>query len=157
MQRKALMQSHIFLIILAAAVFLLLLYFGWGAINDMNKHAKQAQMVQFKAELSSIIDATKTNLGAVKVRTFRVPKDITRVCLVNVYSKSDLLKQPDLDPIIREGVEADYNLFLFGHGVSHGYFIGPLIMDEPYYRCFDTGDGWLVLSLEGAGNSAILR
>ena len=67
------------------------------------------------------------------------------------------MEKNDLDPIVLDGIEVDYNMYLFGEGQTQAFYVGPLIVQDPYYKCLDTSSGKLVMGLEDAGNSAVLR
>ncbi len=155
--RRGIAQSYIFLIVLGAVITLLLLYFGWGAIQDMNERARQNQLIQFSVDIKYSVDAAFSRLGSVKYQTYSVPDGVSHICFANIYMKDELYGRQELDPLVRNGIEVDHNMFLFGQGFTYGYNIGPLIVPDPYYRCFEIQNGKLVIGLEGAGNSAVLR
>jgi len=148
-QKKAQMIGQIFIFILAAILFVLIITYGYRAINDFLQRSEQVTLIGFKEELKSGIERIKRDYGSVRKLELQVPKRYNEVCIVD----------PDCDPSLESFNPIMYNACLTG---TENIFLVPKqetpifvpdIKVDGGYLCVPTS-GVVTLRLEGLGKTA---
>jgi len=97
--KKGMGVGQVFIFIMAALTFSLIMIFGYKAINSFIKSGEQVEFVQFKTNLESSVQRISTEYGSVRMEKFRVPSKYTQVCFVNMDyskdSKDSVIKEKD--------------------------------------------------------------
>lgn len=115
MKNNAQMIGQIFVFVLAALVFMLILWYGYSAITSFLKSSEQVGLADFKSSFVSGIEQIKPDFGSVRKLTLYVPKRYYELCVVSAYPNDDVvssdfsLKYPVLFELWSTGSE---NVFL---------------------------------------------
>jgi len=81
--KKGMGVGEVFVYIVAALTFALIMIFGYKAINDFLVSGEEVEFVQFKNSLESSISKIYTEYGAVRIQNFYVPGKYDQVCFVD--------------------------------------------------------------------------
>lgn len=76
--------GEVFIFILAALTFILILIFGYKAIAGFVSSGEEVALVQFKTDLENAVKKIYTEYGAVRVETFHAPLDYQHICFVDL-------------------------------------------------------------------------
>jgi len=167
MRKKAVVMSQVFIYIVAAIVFAVVLIFGYQAISGFLEKGEQVAFVTFKTDLESAVREVYSDFGKVVVynerNPFSVPGEYERVCFLDLDYEGPkeirgicILNSPDYHFIAcdywRSGTgweEADQNVFLEPAGLGPIKVL-PVKMDKGY-ACFPVIGGRIEMRLEGEG------
>ena len=121
--KKAMGVGEVFVYIIAALTFALIMIFGYKAINQFLEKGQQVEFVQFKTELESSVKKIYSEYGSVREVRYRLPSGYTQICFVDLDKPYD--NTCSQDPVActvwqqaqqdedRKGYEfADENVFL---------------------------------------------
>lgn len=103
MNKKAMGVGQVFIYIVAAISFALIMIFGYRAINSFLQSGEQVQLVQFKTDIESSIKKIYTEYGSVRTEKYRIPGAFEQVCLVNMEYPAT---QEEVDELCKENVYA---------------------------------------------------
>jgi len=147
--KKAQMIGQIFMFILAAVLFVLILTYGYSAITDFLQRSEQVTLIEFKEELKSGIERIKRDYGSVRRLELKVPNRYTDVCIIDPL-KCDSIRTsyPVMYGACLSGTE---NIFLVPKQETP-IFISDIEVDAGYV-CIPTS-GVVTLKLEGLGKKA---
>ena len=76
--------GQVFIFIIAAIVFILVMIFGYRAVSDFLHKGEQVEFVQFKTSLESSIKKIYTEYGSVRIKEFHVPGKFDQICFVDL-------------------------------------------------------------------------
>lgn len=76
--------GQVFIYIVAALTFALIMIFGYKAISSFISSGEQVEFVQFKNDLESSIKKIYTEYGAVRKVTFTLPGRYSSICFVDM-------------------------------------------------------------------------
>lgn len=94
MNKKGMGVGQVFVFILAALTFSLIMIFGYKAISGFIKSGEQVEFVQFKNNLEGSVQKIYTEYGSVRLEKFRIPGKYTQICFVNLdYPKEEIKKE----------------------------------------------------------------
>lgn len=82
--KKAVGVGQVFVFIIAAITFALIMIFGYRAINSFLHSGESVQYVQFKTDLESSIKTIYTEYGSRRVETYTLPGEFTQICFVDM-------------------------------------------------------------------------
>ena len=89
--KKGLGISQVFMFIVAALTFSVIMIFGFKAITGFLSDAQKVEFVQFKVDLETAIKNIYTDYGAVRREQFNPPATFTRICFIDLdYSPTKL-------------------------------------------------------------------
>ena len=83
MNRKGVGVGQVFIFIIAAVTFALVMIFGYRAINGFLQSGEDVTFVQFKNDLEGSIKKIYTEYGAVRIEEFTTPASYEQICFVN--------------------------------------------------------------------------
>ena len=90
-RKKGMGIGQVFIFIVAALTFALIMIFGYQAITDFLDKGEDVQFVQFKTELEKSVKKIYTEYGAVRVQQFSMPVGYEQVCFVDLdYNEKNL-------------------------------------------------------------------
>lgn len=164
--KKALAIGQIFIFIIAAITFAVIMIFGYKIINDFLHKGEEVAFAQFKNDLESSVKRIYTEWGAVRVEEFRTPLKYEQICFV------DLGYQPDPNEIeslcekdqaaclawedalaADDGYNAvDQNVFLQPPGPVIKVYKISFPQGEGGFLCEDIENGHFSLVLQGMGD-----
>ena len=150
--KKAQVQSEVFLYILAAIIFSLIVLFGYKSIQTLITHANDVELRNFEIGLSNEVKNIATNLHTVRKKPVGIPSGYKEVCFVSSdwIGRSDftLADHPVIESSVKNGVNK--NTFLFPPG-SMSFSVGTIEVDGGAL-CMPVTSGAISLRLEGMGN-----
>ncbi len=149
-RKRGQMLGQIFIFILAAILFVLVLTYGYRAISNFLERSEQVTLIEFKERLQSGIERIKRDYGSVRKIELQVPKKYTDVCFVDPRCPESLqFEYPVMYNACLTGTE---NIFLVPQQETP-IFVGDIVIDSPGYICIPTS-GMVTLRLEGLGRTA---
>lgn len=87
--KKGIGVGQVFIFIVAALTFALILIFGYRAISGFLKSGEDVAFVQFKTKLESDIKKLYTEFGSVRVERYSTPVTYNQVCFVDIEQPYD--------------------------------------------------------------------
>jgi hypothetical protein len=84
MDKKGIGVGQVFVFIVAALTFSVILIYGYKAVSSFVSSGEQVQLVQFKTTLESSVKKIYTEYGSVRVQDFRVPGKFDQICFVDM-------------------------------------------------------------------------
>ncbi len=94
MNRKAMGIAQSFVFLVAAFTFVIIMIFGYKAVEDFLDSGEEVVFVQFKNDITRAVTQLSTDFGAKRVHTFTVPAQFNQICFV------DLDKEPDQEDLV---------------------------------------------------------
>lgn len=86
--KKAIVIGQVFIFIIAAITFALIMIFGYGAISDFIEKGETVEFYQFKSDLETSIKKIYTEYGSVREKTFVLPTKYEQICFVDLSKVS---------------------------------------------------------------------
>lgn len=150
MNKKAQMMGQIFVFVVAAIIFILILTYGYKAISNFLARSEQVALIDFKADLESSVEVIKRDHKSVRKIELRLPKRYTEICIVDV-KRCESLEQarPLMYSFCLAGSE---NVFLVPKQETP-IFLSDISVPDPGYVCIPIANGNVALRLEGLGKS----
>lgn len=87
--KKGIGVGQVFIFIVAAITFALILIFGYKAITGFLKSGEDVAFVQFKTGLESSIKKIYTEFGSVRVERYSTPLTYSQICFVDLDAEFD--------------------------------------------------------------------
>lgn len=87
--KKGIGVGQVFIFIVAALTFALILIFGYRAITGFLKSGEDVAFVQFKTGLESSVKKIYTEFGSVRVERYSTPLTYTQICFVDLDAPYD--------------------------------------------------------------------
>ena len=161
MNTKGIGVGQVFVFIIAAISFALIMIFGYKAITDFAAKGKNVQFFQFKTDLENSIKRIYTEYGAVQIETFHPPLDYKQICFVDFDSPYN--KQLcEFDQIACSAWEttpsyeaADANIFLTLPAPTQIKSEARIKMEHGFL-CLPIVDGSFKVAMEGKGDHTYL-
>ncbi len=157
---KGMGVGEVFVFILAALTFALIMIFGYKAVTGFIQSGEDVAFVQFKTSLESSIKRLYTEFGSVRIETFTTPAKYKQICFVDMDKKYDpeLCKLDQVGCSVWEqssGYESvDENVFLVPSAPVkikvYKLSIDPTVGKD--FLCADIKDGHFTIVLEGKGD-----
>ncbi len=82
--KKAMGIGQVFIFIIAAITFALIMIFGYKAINGFMQSGEQVEFVQFKNDLEGSVKKIYTEDGSIRVEKFHLPQQFEQICFVDL-------------------------------------------------------------------------
>ena len=157
---KAMGIGQVFIFIVAAITFALIMIFGYKAVTDFIQKGEQVQFYQFKTDLENSIKRIYTEYGSIRVEQFQTPGHYEQICLVDL----DALFNPELcqyDPVAcavweqSSGYDTvDENVFLKPTAPVK-IKVSKISLKQDFF-CLEIVDGIFTLTLEGRGDHTFI-
>ncbi len=116
MKAKGQIIGEVMIFIIAAVVFLLIIGYGYRAINSLMDKQQQASLIEVKTSTSSVIDRMKQNYGSVDKFSMTAPSSVKEICFVSSKDSAFTVDTKALESyrpqIFREWSTGAKNLFL---------------------------------------------
>lgn len=84
MNRKAQVQTQIFVYVIAIVIVGLILVFGYNAIKKIGDRADEVSLIKFKSTIEGSFDSVRTSFGTVKLEKYEVPQGYEELCFVDL-------------------------------------------------------------------------
>ncbi|MDO8510848.1 MAG: hypothetical protein Q7S55_01655 [Nanoarchaeota archaeon] len=166
--KKGVGVGQVFVFIIAALSFALILMFGYRAISGFLKSGEDVAFVQFKTGLESDIKKIYTEFGSVRVERYSTPVTYTQICFVDLDKPYD----PELcqsDQIACSVWEVASTSGKWYDGVDENVFLTPpapvkikvykVSMEEENgknFLCIPIKQGAFSIVMEGRGDKTLL-
>jgi hypothetical protein len=82
--KKAMGIGQVFVFIVAAVTFALIMIFGYSAITSFLESGEEVEFVQFKTDLENSIKKIYTEYSSVRVKDFSLPVKYEQICFINL-------------------------------------------------------------------------
>ncbi|MBD3361299.1 hypothetical protein GF358_00750 [Candidatus Woesearchaeota archaeon] len=155
MNKKAQMIGQVFILVIAAIVFILILTYGYSAISNFIQSSEKVALLDFKSSLVSGVEQIKSDYGSVRKLSLRVPKKYQKLCIVSSDLSADVgsfaLKYPVLFEAWQTGSE---NVFLVPKQDSP-ILIEDVVVRDGYF-CTGISGGLVDLRVEGGGDKTFV-
>ena len=177
-RRSAQAQTQIFMYVLGAIVFVMVLIYGYKSISEIKDKGQLVEILRARNDLDSKVKALRTEYQTVRYHTLLLPPTFTKVCFIDSV-KAESLGSTDtgFDDIATESPAAaavvdgststsriEQNVFLTPapSGTPEFYisnmriFSGASTQDissvtGPYWFCMPTQQGRIELKMTGLG------
>ena len=161
--KKAMGVGQVFVFIIAALSFALIMIFGYKAIGDFLPQGEKVQFYQFKTDVETSIQRIYSEYGSVRIEQFNTPGDYHQICFVDLNAPFN----PEMCPFDQYGCgvwkdagsydRADANVFLKPLPEAE---IPPIkvynIQMEQGFLCLPITQGQFTVILEGRGDHAFI-
>lgn len=168
MNKNGVGVGQVFVFMVAALTFSLVMIFGYRAVSGFVKSGEEVAFVQFKTDLETSIKRIHTEYGAVRIEQFHVPIKYTKICFIDLdsgldeSSKEEICQRNSLaDPIVcgawkeARGYEnSDENVFLTPPAQIKIKVFKIAMSDS--LLCVPIQNGAFSLRLEGRGSDTFL-
>ena len=158
--KKGMAIGEVFVFIVAALTFALIMIFGYKAITDFLKKGEQVQFSQFKNDLDNSIRRIYTEFGAVRIEKFQTPTRYEQICFVDM----DTPFNSGICPFDQTACDVWENSDGY-ESVEENVFLKPTapvtikvgrIKMEKGFLCIPLVDGLFELVMEGGGDHTSL-
>ncbi|PIN75249.1 hypothetical protein COV18_03605 [Candidatus Woesearchaeota archaeon CG10_big_fil_rev_8_21_14_0_10_37_12] len=78
--KKAQLISHVLIFIISALVFILIITYGYKAINNLLQKQEQIQLLNFKTELETAVESVRRDYGTIRKVELNLPSKYLAVC-----------------------------------------------------------------------------
>ncbi len=82
--KKALGIEQVFVFMIAALTFALIMIFGYQAISGFLESGEEVEFIQFKNGLELAVKTIYTEYGSVRVKDFDLPAKFNQICFVDL-------------------------------------------------------------------------
>ena len=153
MKSKAQIMGQVFVFILAGALFILILGYGYKAIAGFGERSEQVALLEFQTQLESGVKSISLDYGSVKKLELSLPSTYTEACFVDMeLEPSDEFEA--IHPRMHEAwVSQTQNVFLTPMENSP-INVGNVYLGQKGFLCVPIVGGKVALRLEGLGNKA---
>ncbi|MBN2112459.1 hypothetical protein JW707_05165 [Candidatus Woesearchaeota archaeon] len=153
--RKAQIMGQVFIFILAAALFILILTYGYKAIAGFGKRSEQVALVEFQTQLESSVRSISLDYGSIKQVDLALPSKYTEICFVDL-EKSPSEEFEQIHPRMYEAWETGtQNVFLTPMEEAP-INVGKIFLGPSGFLCLPITAGKISLRLEGLGDKAAI-
>ncbi|HSU73225.1 MAG TPA: hypothetical protein VLJ21_05250 [Candidatus Binatia bacterium] len=166
LQKRAQIIGQVFILILAAAIFILILLYGYKAISQFTQRSEQVAFVNFETEFRNAVKGVSLDYGSVKKLDLTLPTRYQELCVLcspGMDAKAaDCRKDnPALGtfqtehPLVFESAQGNaQNVFLIPLAET------PILLDHVEAAngafCTKILEGKVTLRLEGKGDRALV-
>ncbi len=145
-------MGQVFIFILAAAIFILILTYGYKAIAGLSKRAEEIALVEFQTQLESAVGGIRQDFGSVKKFEITVPSKYYEICFVDLDRTPSGDFQQEHPRMFDAWESGTQNVFLVPME-EPPIFIGKIDVGPNGYWCEGIRGGRLDLKLEGMGDT----
>tara|TARA_Y100000031_G_scaffold143464_1_gene173946 strand:+ start:142 stop:672 length:531 start_codon:yes stop_codon:yes gene_type:complete len=161
--KKAQIMGQIFIYIMAAIIFSLVLLYGYTAISDFINRADQVAEIELRTDLKASIKSTASSQD-VKQKVISIPSKFKEICFIDldIQNHHGITAEqtamcdstsPDFNALICNfwTTGAQNNVFLIP-GAEVSIDVGNIDLDTKGFLCVKTSEGKAKLRLEGKGD-----
>jgi|SRR3989339_204925 len=159
--KKGMGVEQVFIFIVAAITFALVLIFGYNSITDFMNKGEKVEFYQFKSDLENGIKQIYTEYGSVKITEYSLPSKYTQICFVDLSSSyPTTCNFNTVGCNIWESANgkydnADQNVFL-KPAADVSLKVHYIDVGSEGYLCLNISSGKFKLRLEGLGDKTKL-
>jgi hypothetical protein len=154
--KKSQITGEVFVYLMAAIIFTLVVIYGYRAINDFLARSEQVSLIEFSQDIKSTVKRISSG-SDVEKKTFLLPKKYTEICFIDIRQPASTCPTFATSyPIIynswEDGVEQ--NVFLVPHSDLKMY-VGDIKVNGNC-ECITINNHKVDLRLEGRGDSTLI-
>ena len=163
MNNKGMGIGQVFIFIISAITFALIMIFGYQSISQFIDSGEDVVFVQFKTTLENDVKKIYTEYGSARIAQFNLPSEYEQICFVDLDAAFDDTLCAE-DPVAcsiwqdSEGYNStEENVFL--RPVAPVYIkVYEIEIDngEKNYLCLPIANGGFELYMEGKGDHTLL-
>lgn len=156
--KKAQILGQIFIFILAGLVLILILSYGYKAIQYFIERQEQVIMIDFKTDLEIAVEGVKRDYGTVRKIQLKLPSKYQGVCFLDPLTCST--ETPELE-LPNQKITAPWaqdactiksaNTFIIPR--TQDLYLPDIQIDKPGYLCIQNSGG-ITIRMEGTGKKA---
>jgi len=163
MNKKGMGISQVFIFIMAAITFALIMIFGYQSITQFISSGEDVAFVQFKTSLENDVKKIYTEFGSVRVNQYSLPTEFSQICFINMdanYDEELCRKDPVACSVWKdsEGYDSvEENVFLRPVApVKMKVYELEIDNGDKEFICFPIVNGHFELYLEGKGDHTLI-
>lgn len=157
---NAQMIGQVFIFILAGLIFILIITYGYQAINYFIERQEEVVMVDFRSDIEIAIEGVKRDYGTVRKLELKLPKEILGICFFDPVTcsteENPMLNHPTQPQPVQWAQQAcelnSGTIFTIPRQLDLD--IQDIQIPKPGYLCIPNTDGVITLRLEGTGRKA---
>jgi hypothetical protein len=147
--------GQVFIFILAGLVFILIIAYGYKAIQGFGERSEQVTLIDFKNDLERSVESVKRDYGSVRKVSLRLPSKYSGVCFIDgdqCPGGTVFFEGSRLDWLSSACEARSANVFLVPRALD--LTLPDIAVDSPYYVCIPNKGGEVLFRLEGTGKKA---
>lgn len=154
MGSRAQMIGQVLVFILAALVFVLIITYGYRAIQDFIGRSEQVSIIEVRDDFARAVEDVKRQYGSVRRLDLRLPSKYTGMCVLDAQQcpSSVRLDGADLAWVVDACRSRTANVFVVPRSLE--MFSPDVSVPAPYYVCVPNVGGQVSFRLEGTGRAA---
>lgn len=154
--KKSQIAGEVFVYIIGAVIFTLVIIYGYRAINDFRARSDQVSLIEFSQDIKNTVKRISSG-SDVEKKTFFMPQKYTEVCFVDIRQPASTCpgfasSYPLIYNSWDDGVEQ--NIFLIPHSDLKIY-VGNIEVSGNC-ECISVENHKIDLRLEGRGDSTLI-
>jgi hypothetical protein len=168
--KKGIGVGQVFVFIIAAITFSLIMIFGYKAISGFLASGEQVEFVQFKTDLETSVRKIYTEFDSVRINSYRTPSKFEQICFIDLDAEptpdqhDELCAKDGFACTIWEEATGTGGTGYAGH--AENVFLKPpstvpikvfRIKMPENFLCLDINGGKFDLVLKGQGDHTLLR
>ncbi len=164
--KKGLGVGEVFVYIVAALTFAVIMIFGYKIINDFIHRGEEVQFLQFKNDLESSVKKIYADYGSSRKETFHLPGSFNQICFVDFdspYNEKFCVNDPVACSFWKNNADtqggyaaAGENVFLKPTAAQQikifQFQVVPTKVGEEGFLCVPVVKGSFTVVLEGKGD-----
>ncbi|MBW3019555.1 hypothetical protein KY329_05220 [Candidatus Woesearchaeota archaeon] len=154
MENKAQIIGQVFIFILAGLVFILIVAYGYKAIQGFGEKSEQVSLIDFKNDLDRSVESVKRDYGSVRQVSLRLPSKYAGVCFLDSEQcpAQVWFDGSRIDWAVSACASRAANVFLVPRALDLSF--EDIEVESPFYVCIPNKGGEVVFRLEGTGKKA---
>ena len=152
--------GQIFVYLISTLIVILVLYYGYTAIQSIGQKQEQLNLVKFQKSLGDTIVYTSSDFGTVRIENFPVPVKFTEVCFVDrskIITGDTTGISPAQYPLVYNSVADKVNNNVFPLPDGAPFYIDKTWVPDSGFKCFEVAQGKIKVRIEGFGDRAEIR
>ena len=156
MNKNSQILGQIIVYILAVIIFILILGYGYKAIDQFLEKSKTVAFLEFKTELETEIESIRRDYLSIKTVTLNIPPELNTLCLVDSEQSGNL--QGTYPLLYQLWLSGSENVFLLPITKQEGAIkLKNIIVFDAQnnqgFTCFENLHGTVTFRLEGLGDN----
>lgn len=160
--KKAQVIGQVFIFIIAAVIFVMILFYGYRAITGFLDTKEEVEVANFKTTIESKVKSVRISYGSRRKVVLSLPAKYQEFCAVDPNMTGVHLQEfQQLHPLMHNAWRSDQSNTIFlrplletAIQIEDIAVTGPTYPDQPGYLCLPIINGQLVIGLEGLGDRA---
>ncbi len=156
MQKRAQIQSQVFVYIMILIVVGATILFGYDSIQKLSKQGKKTQIQQFKTQLKNDIEQIAPNYESVKIKSYSIP-EFSSICFGVKNATADCDTPASHSALVQNAIASESaNVFLIGNSLD-SFNIENINLGSCRVRCFNVNQGSVRIKISGKGSETLIE